>query len=81
MEITVTLSIDTAAYVRSHGRQPKGTGAWGFEVVRYVQYADRAVNETSVVFAPDGRTLVEAKRWVRHNLAGQRDIVGVSVAP
>jgi hypothetical protein len=79
MESDMRHQINTDRYVWVHGKQPKGTGMWAFEVTRRVEYADCVKNETAVRFAPRPMSFTEAKAWVRHNLAGNRDIVTVSV--
>ena len=73
-------SISTRKYEFAHGRAPKGTGTWAFDIDRYVQYADGGREETTTVFAPRSMFYTEAKRWVRHNVAGERDIVTIHVA-
>jgi hypothetical protein len=77
----MAISFDTAAFVRSHGKAPKGNGIWGFEVTRRVQYANGSACETSAMFTPRAMSFMEAKVWARHKFAGDRAIEGVSVAP
>jgi hypothetical protein len=73
-------SISTAKYVFAHGKEPKGHGTWAFTVDRSVEYHDGRREERSTYFAPREMSYTEAKRWIRHNVAGQRDIVTISVA-
>lgn len=73
-------SISTAKYASVHGKQPKGRGMWAFEIVRSVEYHDGRREESAPSFVPYEMSLTEAKRWVRHNTAGQRDIVTIHVA-
>lgn len=45
--------INTSQYVRSHGKQPKGTGCWAFGI------------RDKVVFAPTLMSLTDAIKWAR----------------
>lgn len=47
------------AYIRSHGKTPKGTGSWAFQISS-INYQDR---DGKVHWTP-AMTLTAAKRWV-----------------
>lgn len=77
----MTVRFDTAAFVRSHGKAPKGTGVWGFEVFRREEFCTGSRTVSDVVFTPRQMSFSEAKAWARHQFAGRRDVEAVSVAP
>jgi hypothetical protein len=76
------LIIDNIAFVRSHGKQPKGYGCWAFEI-----NDDYSGNVFRLVFCPGSRTLTDAKRWLRawvaENMAAElaTGYLSASVAP
>ena len=61
------------AYIRSHGKAPKGYSRWAF--------AERTCNgEGEPIFAPYSMTLTEAKKWflahlIEQGITGEFDIV------
>ncbi len=58
----MAINFNNSAYIRSHGRNPKGRGSWAF--------ADNPNPDTNtIVFSPGNMTLTEAKRWFRQYLA------------
>ncbi len=79
------IEISTNTFHRSHGRAPKGHGAWGFIVMDYsgLRFPGR---EVETFFAP-AMTLTDAKVWaksyVREHYAAElkKDHVDLEVAP
>jgi hypothetical protein len=57
--MTKAIAITTSKFERSHGRQPKGTGAWGFIVID-----DSCDKEVALFFVP-AMTLTAAKAWAK----------------
>ena len=53
-------TIDNSAFVRSHGKQPAGTGCWAFEI-----HDDSSRKVVRVVFCPGPHTLTAAKKWLK----------------
>jgi len=49
------IEFDTRSYVRSHGREPRGTGSWAFE------FNDEAATH----WVPGSRTYTEAKKYIK----------------
>lgn len=68
------MQFDTAQYVRSHGKPPKGRGSWAFEfdtwidsegVDHFEAHFETAEPETVLVFSPGSMLLTEAKAWFK----------------
>jgi hypothetical protein len=59
----VQITFETHAFVRSHGKQPRGRGSWAFAYID----ANEGNNVEAEVFSPGGMTLTEAKRWFKAN--------------
>lgn len=76
----MTTRFDTAAFFRSHCRQPRGFGCWGFVVTRRVEFAGEARAEIQTVFTPGPMSFAEAKRWFAGAHGGPA-VQFVSVAP
>lgn len=53
------IAFNTRPYVRSHMREPRGTGSWAFEL---------AERRGDVVWAPSSLTLAKAKAWMREHV-------------
>jgi hypothetical protein len=76
------LTIDNSAFVRSHGKQPTGTGCWAFEI-----HDDSSRKVVRVVFCPGPHTLTAAKKWLKtwvaKNMAAElaTGYLSASVAP
>ena len=76
------LAIDNNAFVRSHGKQPTGTGCWAFEI-----HDDSSRKVVRIVFCPGSKTLTAAKKWLKvwvmENMAAElaTGFLSASVAP
>ena len=72
-------TVTTAAFVRSHGRHPKGVGCWAFQ-----QCTDERAFDSHMVgdvyFAQGGTTLTQAKRDAAYFFTGA-DVEFVAVLP
>lgn len=55
--------IDSTLYVRSHGKAPKGFGAWGFLVMD-----DSCGKEVAAIHTP-AMTLTDAKKYAKAQVA------------
>lgn len=53
------IEISSSKFERSHGRKPKGHGAWGFIVMD-----DSCDREVEIIFSPS-MPLNEAKKWAK----------------
>jgi hypothetical protein len=72
MTSTTATEFTTAAFVRSHGRQARGTGTWAFQqATRHTAFSSELVGE--VLFFSG--TLTEAKAQVK--AAGLTGLVAV----
>ena len=67
------MNIETTQYVFSHGKAPRGTGTWAFDLLRQGKW--------STVFAPGMMSLTEAKRWVLQEARSLSDVTAIQVAP
>jgi hypothetical protein len=72
----MALNIRTDAYLRSHGKQPKGKGCWGF-----IQEASHG-QEEKIIWVAGYLTLTEASSLLRKQLRrnGWQD-ANLQVAP
>ena len=55
----MSITIETNSYVRSHGKQPKGFGRWGFEILDL-----SCRNVVELKFTPSS-TYTEAKKFIK----------------
>ena len=60
-------TFSTAQYVRSHGRQPKGHGAWAFSVTADLKTGGEE-RMAGMLFSK-AMTLTEAKKWAKEEAA------------
>ncbi len=67
------MTIETSQYQFAHGKTPRGTGRWAFDLRRHGQQ--------STVFAPGMMSLGEAKRWVLQEARRLGDVTSIQVAP
>ena len=67
------MKIETSQYVFSHGKAPRGTGRWAFDLRRRGQW--------STVFVPGVMSLSEAKRWMVQEARRLGDVTEIQVAP
>jgi hypothetical protein len=51
--VNEAVNIDSSKYVRAHGKQPKGSGQWGFEI------------KGEEVFTPTAMTYADAQKWAK----------------
>lgn len=63
--MTNTIEIGTSTFERSHGRKPKGHGAWGFLVID-----ESSGCEVATFFAPAMR-LADAMKWAREHVRSE----------
>lgn len=66
---TYRVTVDTGPFVRSHGREPRGTGQWAF------YFGDNTEPE----FAPASQSYTAARRWAGRE-ARRRGVRSVTVA-
>lgn len=67
------MKIETSQYINAHGKAPRGTGTWAFDLLRQ--------GNRSTVFAPRGMSLSEAKRWALDESRRLGDVTEIQVAP
>ena len=60
-------AFSTAQYVRSHGRQPKGHGAWAFSVLADLKTGGEE-RMAGLLFSK-AMTLTDAKKWAKEEAA------------
>lgn len=72
----MAIRIETTTYVRSHMKEPKGKGSWGFIIEASHGH------EEHTIFSPSDCTYREACRWARRQVRymGFQD-ANVQVAP
>jgi hypothetical protein len=69
---TTATEFTTSAFVRSHGRQPRGTGTWAFQrATRHTAFSSELVGEVEFFHG----TLTEAK--AKAKAAGMAGLVAV----
>lgn len=67
---TPKITIGSIDFERSHGRKPRGTGSWAFEITFYGGEPDSVHGHetTGPIFAqPGGITYGQAKKWIRED--------------
>lgn len=64
--MTLKIEFDTTGYEASHGHKPTGRGGWAFSEKR-----NPDVMTSDVIWAPNGLTLTEAKRWLKQKLQSE----------
>lgn len=65
------MKIETNSFVRSHGKQPRGYGMWGFEVT----HTD---GREEIVFVPHSMAYTDAKRWIKANRAATVEFIATA---
>lgn len=63
--MAVRVEFNTAPFVASHGKEPRGRGSWAFGTVRNPNVA----NQDICWFSPGGMTFGEAKKWAKREVA------------
>ena len=60
-------TFSTAQYVRSHGRRPKGHGAWAFSVLADLKTGGE--ERMAGLLSSKAMTLTDAKKWAKEEAA------------
>jgi hypothetical protein len=67
----MNVKFSSGPYVASHGRPPRGTGCWGFSLMRYPS------DVITQVFFPPASSLTEAKAHARKWAASEAARLGL----